>query len=131
MSRHEIFNCYDARLHTLPEAPTLRAATHEQQVEHNDRLEALNADKIVPRFGVDPDRPYIDPEDPDSEIEFFAGGCHSMLQHEDLWQQMKLVWSWIDERPVWLSPIHWDVQGCLLLARFQPTSKQELSGASV
>ncbi len=102
-----IFDCYEARLHTLPDAPTLRAATHEQRVEHSDRMEALNADKIVPRFGTDPDPPYIDPDDPNFKDEFFAWGCHSMLLYEDYWQQCNLVWSWIDERPVCLSPVDW------------------------
>jgi hypothetical protein len=30
-----------------------------------------------------------------------------MLEREDFWQQCNLVWSWIDERPVWLSPVDW------------------------
>jgi hypothetical protein len=50
-----IFHCHEARLHTLPDAPTLREANHEQLREHSNRLKTLNADKIVPRFGTDPD----------------------------------------------------------------------------
>jgi hypothetical protein len=108
MNKHELFNCYGgARLHTLPGAPTLRVATHEQRVEHRNRLEALNADQIVPRFGTDPDPPYVDPDDPEFKDESFAWGCHGMLVQEDFWQQMNIVWSWIDERPVWLSPVNW------------------------
>jgi hypothetical protein len=41
----DIFNCLEARLHTLPDAPTLRTANHKQLVEHSNRLEVLNADK--------------------------------------------------------------------------------------
>ena len=96
-----IFRCYEARLHTLPGAPTLRTANHEQLVEHHHRMQALNADKIVPRFGGD-----FDPE-PEG---FWESACYGMLEHEDTWQQSKLVWSWIDEEPVWLSPADWDVE---------------------
>lgn len=94
---NQIFNCYEARLHTLPEAPTLRSANHEQLRAHSDRLQALNADKNVPRFGAEPN-------DTDG---FFESACHGMLEDEDKWRQMKLVWSWIDEKPVWLSPVDW------------------------
>jgi hypothetical protein len=79
----QLFRCYDARLHTLPGAPSLRGATHEQRVEHSDLLEALNADKIVPRFGPDPDPPYVDPDHPDFKDEFFVSGCHEMLEQEE------------------------------------------------
>jgi hypothetical protein len=106
----QLFRCYDARLHTLPGAPSLRGATHEQRVEHSDLLEALNADKIVPRFGPDPDPPYVDPDYPDFKDEFFVSGCHEMLEQEDFWKQTNLIWSWIDERPVWISPANWDVE---------------------
>jgi hypothetical protein len=99
----EVFRCYEARLHTLPDAPTFRAANDEQLAEHSHRLEALNADKIVPRFGADPDGP-------DEECNFFENGCHGMLWEEDKWQQCNLVWSWIDERPVWTSPVDWDLE---------------------
>jgi hypothetical protein len=92
-----IFHCYEARLHTLPDAPTLRQANEQQLREHSERFEILNADKIVPRFGTDP-------EDEDN---FFASACHGMLQEEDYWQQSRLTWSWIDERPVWVSPVDW------------------------
>jgi hypothetical protein len=96
----DIFRCHDARLHTLPEAPTLRVANHEQLVAHHKRLEAVNADKIVPRFGTDPNSD-------EGDAKFFTWGCHGMLEQEDLWAQCKLVWSWIDERPVWASPVDW------------------------
>jgi len=101
-----MFECLEARLHTLPEAPTLRAANHEQLVEHYERMEALNADKIAPRFGVDPH-----PHDPDDEYDFsFFDSCgHHMLVREDYWRQRKLVWSWIDERPTWVSPVDWNL----------------------
>jgi hypothetical protein len=59
----ELFRFYDARLHSLPEAPMLRVANHKQRIEHGRRLQALNADKIVPRFGTD--------ADPDPECDFF------------------------------------------------------------
>jgi Family of unknown function (DUF6011) len=97
----DIFHCYDARLHTLAEAPTLRAANHEQLVAHHNNLEAVNADKIVPRFGTDPNND-------EGDFKFFTSACHGMLEQEDLWAQCKLVWAWIDERPVWLSPVDWD-----------------------
>ena len=93
-----IFYYHDARLHTLPGAPPLRVATHEQLVAHHNNLEALNADKIEARFGADPDH---------DENGFFESACHGMLGQEDLWTQCKLVWSWIDERPVWASPVDW------------------------
>jgi Family of unknown function (DUF6011) len=99
----DIFHCYDARLHTLPEAPTLRAANSEQLRAHHDRLEALNADKIVPRFGTDP-------KNDENGFEFFTWACLGMLEQEDLWAQCKLVWTWIDERPVWVSPVDWDFE---------------------
>jgi hypothetical protein len=97
----DIFRCYSARLYTLPDAPTLRAANHEQWVQHHRNLEALNADKIVPRFGTDPDAIS------EGDFKFWTWTCHSMLEREDLWAQCKLVWSWIDERPVWESPVDW------------------------
>jgi hypothetical protein len=100
MTTLDIFHCLDARLHTLPEAPTLRVANHEQLVAHSNHLEAVNADKIVPRFGTDPDN---DRED----CEFFTWCCHGMLRQEDYWTQCNLAWSWIDERPVWVSPVDW------------------------
>lgn len=93
-----------ARLHTLPNAPTLMAASHQQRIEHRKRMETLNADKIVPRFGPNPDP--IDPDFP--EINFFAWECHDMLLREDYWQQCNLVWSWIDEQPVYVSAVDWD-----------------------
>jgi hypothetical protein len=80
-------------------------ANHQQLVEHRNRLEALNAAKIVPRFGTDPD-----PDGEDDAYDFFGSACHSMLEHEDLWKQQNLIWSWIDERPVWLSPINWNLE---------------------
>jgi hypothetical protein len=97
----DIFHCHDARLHTLPEAPTLRAANSEQLRAHHDRLEALNANKIVPRFGTDPTN-----DDADG-CKFFTWACYGMLEEEDRWLQCRLVWAWIDERPVWTSPVHW------------------------
>jgi hypothetical protein len=99
MTTLDIFHCLEARLHTLPDAPTLRMANHEQLVAHHNRLETRNADKGVPRFGTDPDN---DGED----FKFFTWCCHSMLEQEDFWSQCGLVWAWIDERPVW-SPVHW------------------------
>jgi hypothetical protein len=108
----DIFRCYSARLHTLPDAPTLRVAKLEQLVAHRDRLEALNADKIVPRFGTEPD----------DEDGFFESGCHGMLEQEDFWQQCQLVWAWIDERPVWLSPVHWDLE--ILPEPTEPTTRR-------
>jgi Family of unknown function (DUF6011) len=97
----EIFHCLTARLHTLPDAPTLRAANSEQLRAHHDRLAALNADKIVPRFGTDPQN-----DDADG-CEFFTWACLGMLEQEDYWAQGHLVWAWIDERPVWTSPVDW------------------------
>jgi Family of unknown function (DUF6011) len=91
------FDCYDARLHTLPDKPTLRVATHEQLVEHRDRLQVLNADKILPRFGTVAD----------DEHGFFESSCHGMLQYEDFWQQCGLVFAWIDQKPVWMSAADW------------------------
>ena len=92
-----IFRCHEARLHTLPDAPTLRQANQKQLREHGERLETLNADKIVPRFDTDPE----------DEYGFFASACHGMLMYEDYWRQCRLTWSWIDERPVWVSPVNW------------------------
>jgi Family of unknown function (DUF6011) len=114
-----IFHCNDARLHTLPEAPTLRVATHKQIIEHHDNLEALNTDKIVPRFGPDPDP---DPTGEYRECRFFEHACHIMLAQEDNWRQCGLVWSWVDERPVWLSPVHWDLD--ILPRPEQPTLRR-------
>jgi hypothetical protein len=48
---NSIFDCYSARLHTLSPAPTLREANHDQLVAHHRNMEAINADKIAPRFG--------------------------------------------------------------------------------
>jgi hypothetical protein len=90
------FDCYDARLHTL-DSPTLRVATHEQQVEHYRQLKVLNADKILQRFGTEPD----------DENGFFESACHGMLQYEDFWQQCGLVFAWIDPKPVWISAADW------------------------
>lgn len=94
----DVFNCLEARLHTLPEMPTLGQATSEQLCERSKRLEVLNADKIVPRFGADPD----------DEDGFFKSACSGMLLEEDYWQQCGLTWTWIDERPVWVSPVDWN-----------------------
>jgi hypothetical protein len=33
-----------------------------------------------------------------------------MLLYEDYWRQCNLIWSWIDERPVWLSAVDWDIE---------------------
>jgi hypothetical protein len=93
----DIFSCYEARLCTLPDAPTLRQANEKQLREHRGRLEILNADKIVPRFGTDPT----------DEDNFFASAANEMLLREDLWRQCGLTWAWIDERPVWVSPVDW------------------------
>jgi Family of unknown function (DUF6011) len=90
-------NYYDARLRTLPDAPTLRQATNKQSIEHSKRLEVLNAAIVPQRFGTDP-------EDEDG---FFENACHGMLEDEDYWRQCNLVWAWIDERPVWTSPVDW------------------------
>src|SRR5262249_14545587 len=65
--------------------------------EHHRRLGVLNADKIRPRFGTEPD----------DEYGFFDSAAGGMLEQEDYWHQCGLVWSWIDERPVWLSPVDW------------------------
>lgn len=92
------FDYYDARLHTLPDAPTLRTATHEQRVAHHARLKALNADAIQPRFGTKPD----------DEDGFFESACYGMLEQEDYWRQCNLVWEWIDPKPVWISAAEWD-----------------------
>ena len=92
-----VFDCLDARLHTLPDAPTFREANSEQLRAHHERFEALNADKIMPRFGTEPD----------DEYGFFPSAASGMMEQEDRWQQCHLVWSWIDERPVWLSPVDW------------------------
>ena len=97
---HNIINYHDARLTTLPEQPTLRTATHEQRLEHMRQFEKINADKVLERFGTDP-------KNDDDEYQFFTSACHSMLEYEDYWQQADLVFSWIDERPVWLSPTAW------------------------
>jgi hypothetical protein len=95
-----LFRCYDARLHTLPGAPTLKAATHEQLVAHHQRLNQLNADAIAPRFGTEAD-------DDDG---FFESACYGVLSQEDYWRQCGLVWSWIDQKPVWVSAADWDLQ---------------------
>ena len=75
-------------------------ANHEQLVAHHNHLEALNADKVVPRFGTDPDND-------EGDAKFFTWCCHGMLEQEDFCAQCNLVWSWIDERPVWMSPVDW------------------------
>jgi hypothetical protein len=49
-----IFDYSEAKLHTLPDAPTLRTANEKQLHKPIHQMEALNADKIVPRFGTDP-----------------------------------------------------------------------------
>ena len=110
----DIFHCYAAQLHTLPDAPTLRAATNEQQLAHRNNLEALNADKITPRFGTDPDDDY--------EAGFFPSCCHGVLEQEDFWAQSNLVWSWIDKRPVWLSPVDWYLE--ILPEVTKPTTRR-------
>jgi Family of unknown function (DUF6011) len=91
------FDCYDATLHTLPDKPTLRVATHEQLVEHHHRLKVLNADKILQRFGTKPD----------DEDGFFESACHGMLECEDFWHQCGIVFAWIDPKPVWMSAADW------------------------
>jgi Family of unknown function (DUF6011) len=91
------FDYCDARLHTLPDKPTLRVATHEQQIEHVRRLEVLNADEIVRRFGTVAD-------DADG---FFESACHGMLRCEDFWEQCGFVFAWIDPKPVWCSAADW------------------------
>jgi hypothetical protein len=102
---NNVFHCYGARLHTLSPAPTLREANHEQLVAHHRNMKAGNAGKIAPRFGTDPD---------DAEG-FFESSCHNMLEREDFWRQCGLVWAWVDERPVWVSPVDWcfDISGIL------------------
>lgn len=95
----QIFRCYDARLRTLPGAPTLKAATHEQLVDHYKRFKQLNADVIVPRFGTEAD-------DDDG---FFESACHSILEQKDYWRQCNLVWAWIDQKPVWVSAADWGI----------------------
>ena len=95
--RPSIFNCLEARLHTLPNAPTFREANHEQLRAHSEQLAARNADKLLPRFGTEPN----------DEYGWFPSAANGMLEEEDRWQQCRLVWSWIDERPVWLSPVDW------------------------
>jgi hypothetical protein len=104
MTNH-VFHCHHARLHTLSPAPTLREANHGQLAAHWQNMKVLNADKIVPRFGTDPD----DPEDADG---FFESACHYALEQEDFWRQCGLVWAWVDDRPDWVSPVDWDL--CLL-----------------
>src|SRR5262245_31030239 len=91
------FHCYEARLHTLPEAPTLRAANHEQLCQHYRNLKVLNADVVLQRFGIDP-----------KEDGFFESACHGVLLEEDYWRQCNLVWAWIDEKPVWVSAVDWE-----------------------
>jgi hypothetical protein len=100
MQTSRTLSCCDARLHTLPDAPTLRTATHEQRVAHHERLRSQNANAIQPRFGTKAD-------DDDG---FFESACHGILEQEDYWRQCNLVWTWIDEEPVWLSPVDWDLE---------------------
>jgi uncharacterized protein DUF6011 len=102
-----IFYCNDAKLHTVMGEPTFRMASSEQLRMHSDNLEAINADKIMSRFGPDPE-PSDDPEMADCN--FWQSACHSMLEEEDRWRQFNIVWSWIDERPVWLSAVDWYVE---------------------
>lgn len=64
-------HCYDARLTTLPDQPTLRAATHKQLVEHHHNLEQINAEQIASRFATNP-------HDDDAEG-FYESACHGML----------------------------------------------------
>jgi hypothetical protein len=87
-----------ARLHTLPDKPTLRVATHEQWINHKDRLKALNVDKVSQRFGTAAD----------DENGFFESACYGMLAYEDFWQQCGLVFAWIDPKPVWVSAADWN-----------------------
>jgi hypothetical protein len=94
---NSVFHCYSARLHTLSPPPTLREANHGQLVAHHRNMEAINANKIAPRFGTDPD-------DADG---FFENACYCALEQEDFWRQCGLVWAWVDERPVWVSPVNW------------------------
>ena len=54
MQTNPAFSCYEARLHTLPDAPPLRTATRQQMRDHHERLRIQNADTIQPRFGVEP-----------------------------------------------------------------------------
>jgi Family of unknown function (DUF6011) len=86
----------NAKLHTLPDAPTLRTANHEQLCQHSDRLKVLNADVALKRFGAR-----------DDEDGFFERATYEILEQEDYWRQCNLVWAWIDERPVWASPVDW------------------------
>jgi hypothetical protein len=96
----DMFKCYEARLHTLPDAPTLGRATSEQLHEHRERLNVIQAENIQPRFGIDSD----------DEYGWYESACHGMLEQEDFWRQCRLVWSWIDDKPGWLSPVDWDFQ---------------------
>jgi hypothetical protein len=96
---NNVFDCYSARLHTLLPAPTRQEATHAQLVAHHRNMQAANAGKVAPRFGTDPD-------DADG---FFEYACLGILEHEDNWRQCGLVWAWVDERPVWASPVNWDL----------------------
>jgi hypothetical protein len=96
------FDYYDAKLHTLPDAPTLRQANQEQLRNHGNRLKVLNAEKVLQRFGAASD----------DEHGFFESACHGMLQYEDYWQQCGFVFAWIDLKPVWVSAADWLPYGC-------------------
>jgi hypothetical protein len=95
-----MFDTSNVKLHTLPDAPTVSTATREQFLEHLRRLQDLNADVIPRRFCTHPD-------DKDG---FFERACHHMLEEEDCWRQCNVVWAWIDEKPVWESPVDWDIR---------------------
>ncbi len=95
----DVFACHEAKLHTLPGAPSKRTANHTQLVAHHKHLKILNADKIQPRFGTDPD----------DENGFFESACHSILAREDIWRQCGLIFAWVDQTPTWVSPVHWDL----------------------
>jgi uncharacterized protein DUF6011 len=63
------------------------------------------AAKILQRFGPDPD--------PDSEYAdcgFWENACNGMLQQEKRWKQSGEVFSWIDERPAWMSAADWNLR---------------------
>jgi Family of unknown function (DUF6011) len=98
----QIFRCREAKLHTLPDQPTLRVAELKQLVAHHKNLETLNADEVLRRFGPSPDA-----DDPD--FDFFGNACHGMLEYENYWKQCNLVFAWIDEKPIWVSAGDWQV----------------------
>jgi hypothetical protein len=55
------------------------------------------------RFGPDPD-----PNPESAECDFWEGACEGVLQCEAEWRQRDQVFSWIDEKPVWVSAADWD-----------------------